>query len=66
MLKVLFQDIQNGVCEMCGGGPAVATMKASKLLGANKSQVLLYRNSGDITGDRSEVVGYLSAVFLKQ
>ncbi|MEE9118552.1 MAG: AmmeMemoRadiSam system protein B [Calditrichia bacterium] len=62
----LFQDLQNGECEMCGGGPAVATMKASKLLGANKSQVLLYRNSGDITGDRSEVVGYLSAVFVKQ
>ena len=61
----LFQDLQNGECEMCGGGPAVATMKACRLLGATQSQVLLYRNSGDISGDRSEVVGYLSAVFLK-
>jgi AmmeMemoRadiSam system protein B len=24
--------------------------------------VLLYRNSGDITGDMSEVVGYMSAI----
>ena len=59
----LFQDLQAGHCEMCGGGPAVTAMKASKLLGANQSKVLLYRNSGDVTGDRSEVVGYLSAIF---
>lgn len=61
----LFQDLQSGECEMCGGGPTIAVMKACRLLGATKSQVLLYRNSGDISGDRSEVVGYLSAVFLK-
>jgi len=61
----LFIDLQSGECEMCGGGPVMATIKACKLLGANKSQVLLYRNSGDITGDRSDVVGYLSAIFLK-
>ena len=61
----LFRDLQSGECEMCGGGPAVSVMKACKLLGATKSQVLLYRNSGDITGDRDEVVGYLSAIFMK-
>ncbi len=59
----LFKDLQSGRCEMCGGGPALATMKASRLLGADQSKVLLYRNSGDITGDRKEVVGYLSAIF---
>jgi AmmeMemoRadiSam system protein B len=62
----LFQDLKSGKAEMCGGGPAMATMKACKLLGADKAKVLLYRNSGDITGDRSEVVGYLSAIFYKQ
>jgi AmmeMemoRadiSam system protein B len=61
----LFADLQSGECEMCGGGPAVVAMKASRLLGATKSQVLLYRNSGDITGDQKEVVGYLSALILK-
>jgi len=63
--ELLYQDLQSGKCEMCGGGPAMVAMKASKLLGAKKSEVLLYRNSGDITGDHSEVVGYLSAVFYK-
>jgi AmmeMemoRadiSam system protein B len=59
----LFKDIQSGRCEMCGGGPAIAAMKAARMMGANQSKVLLYRNSGDITGDRREVVGYLSAIF---
>ena len=40
--------------------------KASKMLGADKSEVLLYRNSGDVTGDKSEVVGYMSAVIYKE
>jgi AmmeMemoRadiSam system protein B len=62
----LFSDLQNGTCEMCGGGPTIAVMQASRLLGANQSKVLLYRNSGEITGDRSEVVGYLSALFYRQ
>jgi len=62
----LFQDLQQGYCEMCGGGPAIAVMKACKLLGANKSDVLIYRNSGDITGEYEEVVGYLSALFYQQ
>jgi len=59
----LARDINAGVCEMCGGGPVLSAMKACRLLGATKSKVLLYRNSGDVTGDRNQVVGYLSAMF---
>ena len=51
--------------EACGGGPVVAVMRASKLLGANRSQILQYSNSGDATGDKSAVVGYCSAAFLQ-
>ncbi|MBW1943661.1 MAG: AmmeMemoRadiSam system protein B, partial [Deltaproteobacteria bacterium] len=29
--------------------------------GANRSTILRYANSGDVTGDHSRVVGYLSA-----
>jgi MEMO1 family protein len=47
--------------EMCGGGPVIAAMIASKILGASNSEVLCYMNSGDTSGDRSAVVGYLSA-----
>ncbi|MDD5659133.1 MAG: AmmeMemoRadiSam system protein B [Actinomycetota bacterium] len=47
--------------EMCGGGPVAAAMSAAKALGANKAVILKYLNSGDVTGDRKAVVGYLSA-----
>lgn len=59
--EALAQDLKSGTCEACGGGPMISTMIACKQLGANKMSVLKYMNSGDITGDRHEVVGYLSA-----
>jgi MEMO1 family protein len=60
----LAQDIEKGVCEACGGGPMVALMLAARQLGATKSRVLHYANSGDATGDTQSVVGYMAAVLL--
>jgi AmmeMemoRadiSam system protein B len=45
----------------CGGGPAVAVMRAARALGARDSIVLRYADSGDVSGDKSAVVGYLAA-----
>ncbi len=53
-------------CEACGGGPAVATLLAAQKLGAKRSVILNYANSGDVTGDHRRVVGYLSAVLIKE
>jgi AmmeMemoRadiSam system protein B len=47
----------------CGGGPAVAVMRAAELLGASDSAVLAYADSGEVSGDTSAVVGYLAAAF---
>jgi AmmeMemoRadiSam system protein B len=47
----------------CGGGPVVAVMKAARALGADQVRVLRYADSGDVSGDKSQVVGYLSASF---
>ncbi len=58
----LAQDLAANTCEMCGGGPVLATMKACKKLGANKAKVLLYRNSGDVSGEKDQVVGYLAGM----
>jgi MEMO1 family protein len=57
----LVKGLANGKCEACGGGPVAAAMLAAKRLGATRSRVLDYANSGDVTGDRSRVVGYLAA-----
>lgn len=46
----------------CGGGPMVAVMKAARGRGADRATILKYGDSGDVAeGDKSRVVGYLSA-----
>lgn len=52
--------------EACGGGPIVAAMMAAKELGANKTEITGYGDSGDTGGDKSSVVGYLSALIYKE
>ena len=47
----------------CGGGPTVAVMRAAKRLGATDARVLKYGDSGDVSGDKDAVVGYLAAAF---
>lgn len=45
----------------CGGGPMVAVMRAAERLGATRARVLKYADSGDVSGDKSSVVGYMAA-----
>ncbi len=47
----------------CGGGPTVAVMRAARALGARDARVLRRADSGDVSGDKSSVVGYLAAAF---
>jgi len=54
----LSQNTERRIWEACGGGPIVAAMIAAERLGANRAKVLKYANSGDVTGDKSQVVGY--------
>jgi len=57
----LMRRLEQRHVEACGGGPMVAVMEASKLLGCTESNILHYCNSGDVSGDKSAVVGYLAA-----
>ena len=55
----LSQNIERDIWKgPCGGGPIVAAMIAAERLGAHHAQILMYANSGDVTGDKSRVVGY--------
>ena len=47
----------------CGGGPMVAVLHAARRMGATAGGVLKYADSGDVSGDKSSVVGYVSAAF---
>ncbi|HWR82552.1 MAG TPA: AmmeMemoRadiSam system protein B [Candidatus Deferrimicrobium sp.] len=57
--------LAGGQVEACGGGPTVAVLKAAKAKGANKVKVLRYGDSGDVSGDKASVVGYVAAVLYK-
>ena len=50
---------------MCGYGPITTLMAAAKLLGGVRAELLTHKTSGDVTGDKSAVVGYSSLVFLR-
>lgn len=43
---------------MCGVIPAAVMLVASRELGATRAELAAYGNSGDITGDNNQVVGY--------
>lgn len=45
----------------CGGGPIVSVLHAASRLGATRARVLRYADSGDVSGDKSSVVGYMAA-----
>jgi AmmeMemoRadiSam system protein B len=49
----------------CGYGPIAAAIIAAKGLMAKEATLLRYRTSGDITGDKSSVVGYAAVSFTK-
>ncbi len=58
----LMRDLEFNKCEACGSVPIAVLLKAAKLKRINSCAVLHRSDSGDTTGDNSEVVGYLSAV----
>lgn len=60
------QNFERRIWEACGGGPIVAAMIAAERLGANKAIILKYANSGDVTGDKSRVVGYGAAALVAE
>jgi AmmeMemoRadiSam system protein B/AmmeMemoRadiSam system protein A len=63
---MLLSVLASGRGEACGGGPVVAAMMATKKLGGDEVIVTNYTTSGEVTGDYSGVVGYLSAVIISK
>jgi AmmeMemoRadiSam system protein B len=57
----LMQALEREPHHACGGGPIVAVLHAARQLGATGARVLKYADSGDVSGDKSSVVGYMAA-----
>ncbi len=60
------QGLPNLHCVFCGEGPLYTVMLAAMDLGANKAKVLKYANSGDVSGDRTRVVGYTAVALYRE
>ena len=60
--RMSVEDLQGllaaGEGEACGGNPVLLTMMVSRNLGATNGILYKHADSGDVTGDRSQVVGY--------
>jgi len=61
----LWGSVLKGDSEACGIIPVLVLLNYAKELNL-EPQVLNYANSGDVTGDKSRVVGYVSAAFFKK
>ena len=57
----LMTTLEGAPRHACGGGPMVAVLHAAAALGCTRADVLRYADSGDVSGDKSAVVGYMAA-----
>jgi MEMO1 family protein len=63
--KKFYSILQAENVSACGYAPIAALMTYAKSLGASKAEVLCHKTSGDVTGDKTSVVGY-AAVTIKK
>jgi AmmeMemoRadiSam system protein B len=54
----LLEVVRNERISMCGVAPVAAMLFAVMALGSARAEIVAYGTSGDVTGDRSEVVAY--------
>jgi len=60
--RALYDVVTQQHISMCGFGPAVAMLTATKKLGATSAELVKYATSGDVSGDRELVVGYAGVI----
>lgn len=60
--RALHGTVRREGITMCGMGPAVSMLTAASALGAKRAELVRYATSGDINGDRDEVVGYAGVI----
>jgi AmmeMemoRadiSam system protein B len=58
----LFEVVRENRITMCGVAPTVAMIACAKVLGAKKASLVKYANSGEVSGDFDEVVGYAGII----
>jgi MEMO1 family protein len=54
----LYDTVREEQISMCGYGPAVVMLTATRKLGVKRAELIRYATSGDVSGDKDMVVGY--------
>jgi AmmeMemoRadiSam system protein B len=63
-IRSFYSTLRQYNVSACGYGAIATIMVAAKNLGATQGELLRYATSGDVTGDKSSVVGYASIIFV--
>jgi AmmeMemoRadiSam system protein B len=58
----LYRTVRAERISMCGVLPTVVMLRAALALGATQGELVAYANSGDVSGDQRQVVGYAGVV----
>ena len=58
----LWEVVSKEDISMCGYASCISMLSACKELGATRAELVLYQTSGDVTGDKSSVVGYAGVI----
>jgi MEMO1 family protein len=58
----LYDVVRKNSISMCGIIPVTIALKAAMILGATKSELTGYTDSGEATGDTAQVVGYAGLI----
>jgi len=59
----LYDTVRREDISMCGYAAAVTSLVALKELGVKEATLVRYATSGDVSGERDEVVGYAGIIF---
>lgn len=60
----LYKTVRSERITMCGAIPATVVLFAALSLGATEASLIRYATSGDVSGDRNQVVGYAGLAIL--
>lgn len=58
----LYTTVHSNQISMCGIIPVTIVLQAAMLLGATTAEIIRYTDSGEVSGDIDQVVGYAGAV----
>ena len=58
----LLKVVESEDISMCGYLPVAMMLMSAKEMGAKKAELVKYSDSGDVTGDTQQVVGYAGII----